>query len=332
MTAKKPNDLQAKTGGTDEEIDKAIKRLKRRIVSLHPDKHHGSFASKDDENKYYAVLSEVAELEALKSNQSSTELMNARPSALTKPSTLDLTIRREQSLREAETQFEHKTAELKRKIIWQPLFPKISLSALTAVIGFLWVFPNEVSTNTALAQIFNLKDPAQYARLSVLWLIILACTVYLWVHTYLENMLLGAVVPLVSSESNGAIIFESYIRGRLKRLNAAGMLAKGCYFTKGDLIVSTEMRQLVINTVKPNPSSFLAGYKRALVKKQLQGELSIIIADIIISRALAGQVIVVSPEKGMVTTYLVEPEWLKEVSVGWSDKDTAKLASSVPTR
>jgi len=184
-------------------VDEILDVLKAKRIELHPDKSNGDFKDKNHEQSYHTIDESIRYLENLKINNSLT--INEQVTSLIQvvkdliPNTKETTL---QTNLESRINFaiEHYKSKL--------FIPKISLTAITAIMTFLIAFPTQVKNNVILYKYLD----TQSSLFAFIWLSLIVYTGTFWLFTYSSQEKGKKALSMLKVDSTQNEIFKDYIQ------------------------------------------------------------------------------------------------------------------------
>jgi hypothetical protein len=197
------NQIKKDFGLGSNNIDELIEILKEKRINLHPDKTNGNFIDKAHEQDYHNVDESIQCLENISSNSSLmvneqiTSLINVVKDLIpnTKESTLQTNL---------ESRINFAIENYKSRL----LIPKVSLTAITAVMTFLIAFPTQVKDNIILAKYLD----TQSSYFALTWLTMILYTGAFWLITYSNQERGKRNLSMLKVDSTQNLIFDDFIR------------------------------------------------------------------------------------------------------------------------
>jgi ABC-type multidrug transport system fused ATPase/permease subunit len=187
---------------SNNEIEDIQKELEKIRVEYHPDKTGGEFQTDDAKEKYHNADEALNFIETLKSNQSlmviekMTDLMkkvtDLIPSTTARPleNTLD-------------TNITNSISSYRSKY----LLPKISLTAITAIVTFVFLFPKQISDNPTLSSCINPQD----RKFAIAWFVLLFYCIIFWIYTFKNEERAKRTLVNLKVDSFQNRIFEDFL-------------------------------------------------------------------------------------------------------------------------
>ncbi|HEY9008778.1 MAG TPA: hypothetical protein VIM75_21720 [Ohtaekwangia sp.] len=188
--------------------DEIRKELIKKMAEAHPDRTSGSFATKTQEIQYQRLSLAI---EFMDNNQNTTNslikiddlkdlIRLIRDEDGDKPSVIE---KYESNLK--------KTFSLYReKSLSKYKFPKISLTAVTAVATFLWTFPGLIAEHPILSKWIDPTNP----YLSIVWLQLIITTGAFWLFTWWKDEREKRFQDLITNEAFQNKLFMDFVSDR----------------------------------------------------------------------------------------------------------------------
>ena len=246
--------------------------LNSKRAKIHPDKTKGKFESDTTEEEYHSINNAIEFIDSLKENQSlvvverMTDLMKVMTDLIPNNKHNSL----EQSL---DTKISFTITSFRSRMF----LPKISLTAITAIVTFLFLFPNQIKDNPTLSYYINPTSTV----FALLWFILLSYSIMFWILVFFNEEKAKKALALLKVDSVQNRIFEQFIE----------YLDDNKSFTKDDLtnfiynIRNHERRYKERSEVLNIKPVFLFG------SKMITEEIAQNIAELIISRGEKNDVI-----------------------------------------
>ncbi|MBO0938318.1 hypothetical protein J2I47_17335 [Fibrella sp. HMF5335] len=171
-------------------------------VKLHPDKNNGIFNHDTDKEKYHKIDDAIKYIDNLTSN--SQLMVVERMTDMMKIISNAIPNSKESSL---QTNLELKTNFAIDRYKSKFFIPKISLSALTGILTFLFALPNQLEDNKSIPIIINTKD----SSFILLWFTFVCYTAVLWMFSYLDEEKSKRKLSSLKVESVQNEIFKRFI-------------------------------------------------------------------------------------------------------------------------
>lgn len=198
------------------------KELKRIQASIHPDKNNGEFISDSEKNQYLSIneaidyIDNYNEKRALMPLREITDLVNVIKELI--PSSAE---KQESKLVE---NLETKIKNIKdRHKYW---YPKITSTAIFAVLSFIWLFPSALKENPILNKFIDIDGSIIFG----IWITSFIITAFVWLVLLREEELERNFLSVLKTETMQDSIFVGFIR----TLRHSGNTPLS--FTKGDFI------------------------------------------------------------------------------------------------
>lgn len=194
----------------DNNLDALRERINEIRANNHPDKTHGKFENEEKETLYHKANSAITYIDSIKNNQSlaivekMTELMKVVTELI--PNNKQNTL--EQSL---EFKISHSIKNY-RSVFF---FPKISLTAITAIVTFLFLFPNQIIDHPTLSTYI---DPTN-GLFAGAWLMLFSFSVFLWIIAYLNEESSKRKLSSLNVDSYQNRIFDDFLHLESEREN-----------------------------------------------------------------------------------------------------------------
>jgi hypothetical protein len=187
---------------TDElnSIKSILKELKKEV---HPNNTKGEFLNDAQRERYYKTDAALDYLEKHKSNDQL--VIVEKMTDLVKMIVSEIIPSNKQS--SLEQNLDNKITSALDIFKSKSLFPKISLTAITGVVTFLFLFPNQIKENPYLAHYCNFQSPVFFMT----WLMLLTFTGMFWLLTYRNEERAKRNLSLLKVDSTQNRIFNNFI-------------------------------------------------------------------------------------------------------------------------
>jgi hypothetical protein len=264
---------------TSSDQDEVRKYLIKRLAETHPDKTNGVFATEDQEQEYEKLNLAIEFMDNQKNGgQSLIKIDDLRD--------LIKLIRDEDSdrpnvLEKYERNLQKTFSLYREKTLSRYKFPKVSLTAVTAITTFLWTFPNLVSDHPILSKWVDPQNP----YLSVIWLQLLILTGGFWIFTWWKDEREKRFQDLISNEAFQNKLFIEFINDRRREFRVED--SKEYSFFKEQLI------------------KYILHY---YFKRPVDEGVAENLAELILRRALEKNVIIKDSRKSMSDIYRVRAD------------------------
>lgn len=191
---------------TSSHIDDIRRDLIKKLAEAHPDKTSGNFANAEQEEKFERLKQAIEFMD----NQQNASLIKIddlkelirliKDDDKEKPNIIE---KYESNLK--------KTFELYReKTLSRYKFPKISITAITAAITFLWSFPSLIGEHPILSRWIDPSNP----YLSIIWLQSLIVTGTFWFFIWWKDEKEKRFQDLISNEGFQNKLFIEFVNER----------------------------------------------------------------------------------------------------------------------
>ncbi|AEE52856.1 hypothetical protein [Haliscomenobacter hydrossis] len=190
------------------------KELKKVITDLHPDRNGGEYKN-GHEKEVYLKASEALEFVEQKENeainQSSTDLI--RISQLRSLMQMTNENLLPQKIEKKEQEFRSIISEARTESTVPYKLPRISLAVITAILSFIWIFPNQISEHPILKRWISPDDPI----FAIFWFQLLLITILFWVYAYRLDEKEKSILKSLKLESTHNRIFRDFREEVLER-------------------------------------------------------------------------------------------------------------------
>ncbi|WHT39484.1 hypothetical protein QNH98_01915 [Myroides sp. mNGS23_01] len=147
-------------------------------TEIHPDRTNGEFPNENIKERYYKANNAIEYIDSIKNNQSL--IMVEKVTDLVKVITELIPTDRQNSLEQnlnSKISFAISTYRSKMFV------PKISLTAITAVLTFLFLFPGQIKDNPTLSKFI---DPTS-SFFAIIWFFLLFYSVIFWIMIFINE-------------------------------------------------------------------------------------------------------------------------------------------------
>lgn len=186
-----------------DDIEVILISLKNERIEIHPDRTKGVFTDKEHEERYHKVNESINYIENLKSNNSLAIIEQVI--SLVKV-VKDLLPNTKETVMQTnlESRINFAIQNYKSKLF----FPKISFTAISAIMTFLFAFPTQIKDNVILSKYLD----TQSSLFTIIWLIMLIYTAMFWYIVYLSQERSKRNLSLLKVDSTQNDLFEKFIR------------------------------------------------------------------------------------------------------------------------
>jgi len=174
-------------------------------IKNHPDKTNGEFANESIREQYYSANSAIEYLDNLKSNQSL--IVVEKMTDLMKVVTELIPTNKQNSL---EQNLDSKISFAITTFHSKMFFPRISLTAITAVVTFLFFFPDQIKNNPTFSHFINPTS----SEFVIIWFILLLYSGFFWIITFLNEEKAKKKLTLLKVDSIQNGFFEDFVRNQ----------------------------------------------------------------------------------------------------------------------
>ena len=248
-----------------DEIEIIRDKINQIRIENHPDKNQGNFINEASEQKFHNASNAIEYIDKIKNNQSL--MVVEKMTDLIKTVSYLIPNTRNETLDHNLTQNINSSIS---NLHSRGLFPKISLSAISAIVTFFFLFPNQIKDNPILENYIDIKSPT----LLFIWICLLLYTSILWFLIFKKEEGAKQLLSNLKVESVQNKIFKKFIEPNQNE-----------YFSKDDL------------------THYIHDYHRSHIRRRplfiqfytsnniVTGEIAQDISEIIINRALKNEVI-----------------------------------------
>jgi len=187
------------------DLDIIRDNLNQLRVDLHPDRNNGKFKDVSEEEKYHKVNDAIEYIDNLKGNN---QLMVVEKMAdLVKVVAELIPNSKETSLQsKMDTNINFAIDHYKSRLF----IPKLSLTAITAIMTFLFVIPSQIKDNPGLSKFL---DP-QSSVFIIIWLVMLLYTGLFWIMTFMNEEKAKRRLSLLKVDSTQNGFFDRFLKER----------------------------------------------------------------------------------------------------------------------
>lgn len=187
------------------DIQEIRENLKRILAENHPDKSGGNFPNVETEEKYYKIQSSIEYIDKIKEDYSLIVIdkMNDLVKVIT-----DLVPNQKNNFLEQnlETKINFAISNFRSKLF----IPKISLTTITIIVSFFFLFPNQIKENPVLSKRIDLESDL----FLYLWLILLIYSGFFWFMSFINEEKAKAKLEQIKIDSNQNNLFEDFIANK----------------------------------------------------------------------------------------------------------------------
>ncbi|KGJ86467.1 hypothetical protein [Colwellia psychrerythraea] len=190
---------------SEESIDTVRGILRNMQSSLHPDKNGGEFKSVSEESNYHKLDSAINFIDSQKTSNSDLIAMSA-VTDLTKAVT-NLISSQNQGVNTSialSTALQRNSDGYKARM----KMPKIALTAVTAALSGLWLFPNTVKDHPVLSNYVNFND----SLTNFIWMYLVISSVAFWIYTWRKEESIKENNERLKTETEQNRIFKGFIK------------------------------------------------------------------------------------------------------------------------
>ena len=287
------NDIQSDFGIESDEISVIKKELKSILKDIHPDKNEGTFKNKLDELNYQKAISALEFLD--------TEFRLISVNELNK-----LAVQTEKRIskkeqKKAVKKLDNKISGYIKNYKRSHLFPKISSTALTAIISFLWLFPSTLEDHPVLSIYFTPKNQS----FTSLWALALMITIFYWLLLKINERKMENATKRLNLESVQNNLFRRFIN--MEKYAAKREKKSFIIFSKDDLInyfTSLDIFSLENPRYRRKLNLFNSTIFDLVNRKKLINiELAQNLSNIIVERALTKTIISIQDSNNISESY-----------------------------
>lgn len=175
-------------------------------INTHPDKTNGEFPDENIKELYYKANSAIEYLDGIKNNQSL--IVVEKMTDLMKVVTDLIPTSRQNSLEQnLDSKISFAISTFRSKMF----VPKISLTAITSVVTFLFLFPGQIKDNPTLSQFINPTS----SFFAIVWFSLLLYSGLFWIMTFNNEEKSKKKLLLLKVDSVQNRIFENFMERHL---------------------------------------------------------------------------------------------------------------------
>lgn len=179
------------------------KRLNEIRIKSHPDNTNGQFATDEIKDEYHNANNAIEYLDQISNNNSL--IIVEKMTDLMKVVTELIPVNKQNSL---EQNLDSKISFAITNFRSRMFLPKISLSAITAVVTFLFLFPGQIKDNPALSYIINPTS----SIFVVIWFLLLLYSGLFWIMTFSNEEKAKKKLTLLKVDSFQNRLFDDFLR------------------------------------------------------------------------------------------------------------------------
>lgn len=198
------NEIKATFLIDSDDLEEIRKYLNEVRISNHPDKTNGLFDTDVSEKQYHLANDAIQYVDALKDAPHSLLVLEKVTDLLT-------TITRllpNESQNRLENNLGLKISSAIENSKTRLIIPKISLTAVSAVVTFIFLFPNQIKDNPAIS---SRIDPAS-SNFFIMWLILLLYSALFWIIAYIAQERTKRMLSDLKVDSVQNNIFNEFVR------------------------------------------------------------------------------------------------------------------------
>lgn len=183
--------------------------LKSMIKELHPDKTGGTFATQNQEDNYNKIHDAIEYIDKFKDNHSL--VLMDKMTDMMKVFVEGNAVKREEKL---EVNLEHKLTNASNAYKSEFYIPKLSISAVTIILTFLFFLPNKIEEHSIFSKVINVES----SEFIALWLTMLITSLTLWLYSFKSEESTKKKISLLKVESVQNSIFNGFIQNQARQL------------------------------------------------------------------------------------------------------------------
>ncbi len=286
-------EIKREFGIKSNNISEIRKELRDIVKEIHPDKNEGLFKTEKDESKYHKTLKAIEFLD-----QDFSLVPKVEITALATMLRDQLPSRKEGN---AIKILEDRGVRFLKSIKDSAAIPKVSSTVIATILSFLWLFPSTIAEHPILSKYLT----ADNLLFTGIWLYSIMFSGIYWLTAKTREDKIDSAVKRLNLESVQNRLFKSFIQLETYSQERTKVLR----FTKDDFI--EYLTNLDMITLDYSPGRLRRSLADILWfmptrKRNINLELSQILADIIIERVVGRGLIEVEKGKGLSDTYLYE--------------------------
>jgi len=171
-------------------------------IELHPDKNNGDFKNESDKEKFLKLNAAIQYIDSIKNDNQiiAVERMTELIKAITEliPNSTQTTLQNNLDLR-----IGNAIGQYRSKLY----VPKISLTAITGVMTFLFAVPAQLKDNAVLSRFLNPQNPT----FVLMWLIMLFYTGAFWLITFMNEEKAKRQLSLLKVDATQNELFDKFV-------------------------------------------------------------------------------------------------------------------------
>lgn len=286
-------DIKKEFGTKSNDISEIRKELRDIVKEIHPDKNEGKFKTEADESKYHKISKAIEFLD-----QDFTLVPKVEISALA-------TLLRDQfPSRKDENQIkilEDRGERFIKSIKDSSTVPKVSSAVVTTILSFLWLFPSTIAEHPILSKYLTTDNLA----FTFIWFYSIVFSGIYWLTAKTREDKIDSAIKRLNLESVQNRLFESFIELEIYSKKDIKIFR----FTKENFI--EYLTDIDMMTLEYHPGRLRSSLADILWfiptrRRNVNLELSQVLADIIIDRALGRELIKIEKGKRLSDTYTYE--------------------------
>lgn len=185
------------------DVNQAKELLNDLKKQTHPNNTKGDFANEEQKTKYFKALAALDYLNSL--NNDNQLIVVEKMTDLIKVMITDVLVtKKDLSL---EQSLDNKITFALTNYRPKSFGPKISLTAITAILTFIFLFPGQIKDNPTISRFINPTNPF----FGILWLTCLFYTGFFWWLTYRQDEAAKRSLSLLKVDSTQNAIFHDFI-------------------------------------------------------------------------------------------------------------------------
>jgi len=182
----------------EEEI--ILKELRKKMLEIHPDKFQGEFPNDETKERFH-------KLQELLDSQEQANNALIPISAVKDLIAYSQNINKDSKEVRLETKLKDSINDYEPDIGRRAKLPKISLTALTTIISFLWLFPGQISEHPILSELISTDS----MFFTVFWIVLIFYTLMFWILGMRNENREKYTLRQIKTERFQGNLFEEFI-------------------------------------------------------------------------------------------------------------------------
>lgn len=183
--------------------------LVKKLAAIHPDKNHGEFNNSSEKELFYKIKDAIEFIDKSKSrNTSLITLSEAKELMEFFTKQVSSTAQIEESSQSLSQKADRSLSIIRGRY----KLPKITTTAVAAIISTLWVFPNLINEHPILNFLINTASP----EFTMIWLISVLITGMLWLVSYTKEQRQEEFIKKINSKYFQNDLFSKFLRNHAR--------------------------------------------------------------------------------------------------------------------